>query len=109
MWRERKKIVKKEEVDEVSATTVHAQNERLPELCWDYETRNILNLDELGLFFKVLTEKCLMEKRKKTKDTVLINDSDDKNSIGDDKQHVKMVMSFEDLNALVSGCYEMFS
>ena len=67
------------------------------------------HVDELGLFFKVLTEKCLMEKRKKTKDTVLINDSDDKNSIADDKQHVKMVMSFEDLNALVSGCYEMFS
>ena len=67
------------------------------------------HVDELGLFFKVLTEKCLMEKRKKTKDTVLINDSDDKNSLADDKQHVKMVMSFEDLNALVSGCYEMFS
>ena len=50
-----------------------------------------------------------MEKRKKIKDTVLINDSDDKNSIADDKQHVKMVMSFEDLNALVSGSYEMFS
>ena len=67
MRRERKKIVQKGEVDEVSTTTVHAQNEQLPELCWGYETRNTLNLDELGLFLKALTEKCLMEKRKKTK------------------------------------------
>ena len=31
----------------------------------DYEPRNILNLDELGLFFKVLLENKLMEKGKK--------------------------------------------
>ena len=41
---------------------------RLPELCQDYEPRNILNLDEFGLFFKVLPEKGLAEKVKKSKD-----------------------------------------
>ena len=41
--------------------------ERLRELCQDYEPRNILNLDELGLFFKALPEKGLAEKTKKSK------------------------------------------
>ena len=55
------------EADEVSTTTVQAWIERLPELCQDYEPRNILNLEELGLFFKAFPEKGLMEKGKKTK------------------------------------------
>ena len=55
------------EADEVSTTTIQAWIERLPELCQDYEPRNILNLDELGLFFKALPEKGLAEKKKKSK------------------------------------------
>ena len=55
------------EADEVSTTTVQAWIERLPEFSQDYEPRNILHLDKLGLFFKALPEKCLMEKGKKTK------------------------------------------
>ena len=55
------------EADEVSTTTIQAWIERLPELCQDYEPRNILNLDELGLFFKALPEKGLAEKTKKSK------------------------------------------
>ena len=55
------------EIDEVFTTTVQAWIERLPELCQDYESRNILNLDELGLFFKALPEKGLAEKTKKSK------------------------------------------
>ena len=55
------------EADVVSTTTIQAWIERLPELCQDYEPRNILNLDELGLFFKALPEKGLAEKTKKSK------------------------------------------
>ena len=55
------------ESDEVFTTTIQAWIERLPELCQDYEPRNILNLDELGLFFKALPEKGLAEKAKKSK------------------------------------------
>ena len=36
-------------------------------LCQYYEPWNILNLDKLGLFFKALPEKGLMEKGKKVK------------------------------------------
>ena len=55
------------EAEEVSTTAMQARIERLPELCQIYESRNILNLDELGLFFKVLPEKGLAEKTKKSK------------------------------------------
>ena len=55
------------EADEVSTTTIQAWIEQLPELCQDYEPRNILNLDELGLCFKALPEKGLAEKTKKSK------------------------------------------
>ena len=55
------------EVNEVSTTTVMAWIEWLPELCQNYESQNILNLDELGLFFKIFPKKGLIEKRKKTK------------------------------------------
>ena len=55
------------EADEVSAAkTTQAWIERLPELCQDYESRNI-NLDELGLFFKAWPEKGLAEETKKSK------------------------------------------
>ena len=47
--------------------TVQAWIERLPELSQGYEPRNILNFDELGLFFKALLEKGLAEKTKKSK------------------------------------------
>ena len=56
-----------EEADEVSTTIIQAWIEQLPELCQDYEPWNILNLDELGLFFKALPEKGLAEKTKKSK------------------------------------------
>ena len=55
------------EAEEVSTTITQAWIERLPELCKDYEPRNILNLDELGLFFKALPEKDLAEKTRKSK------------------------------------------
>ena len=55
------------EADEVSTKTIQAWIERLPELCQDYEPRNILNLDEIGLFFKALSEKGLAEKTMKSK------------------------------------------
>ena len=37
------------------------------QLCQNYKPRKILNLDELGLFFKGLSKKILMEREKKTK------------------------------------------
>ena len=55
------------EADEIPTTTVEAWIERLPELCQGYEPQNILNLDELGLFFKASPEKGLVEKNKKRK------------------------------------------
>ena len=55
------------EADEVSTTTTQDWIERLPELCQDYKPQNILNLDELGLFFKALPEKGLAQKTKKSK------------------------------------------
>ena len=65
--RERTKKMLCGEADEVSITTAHVWIERLPELFLDYEPQNILNLDELGLFFNTLQEKGLMEKGKKSK------------------------------------------
>lgn len=53
------------EAGDVSVTTVRAWMERLPELTKDYSPENILNMDELGLFFKTLPEKGLVEKGKK--------------------------------------------
>ena len=63
------------EADEVYTTTLQAWIERLPELSQDYEPRNILNLDELGLFFKTLPEKGLAEKTKKSKDSKKSNNA----------------------------------
>ena len=51
------------EANEVSTTTVIAWIEWLPELCQNYESQNILNLDELVLFFKTFPKKGLIEKR----------------------------------------------
>ena len=45
--------------------TVKAWLERLPELIKDYSPENIINMDELGLFFKALPTKGLVEKGKK--------------------------------------------
>ena len=58
--RERNRL--RRDANEISTTTAQSWIERLPELCQDYEPRNILNLDELGLFFKALPEKSLIEK-----------------------------------------------
>ena len=55
------------EADEVYTITIEAWIEQLPELSQDYEPGNILNLDELGLFFKALSEKGPAEKTKKSK------------------------------------------
>ena len=55
------------EDNDVSTMTIEASIERLPEFCQWYETQNILNLGELGLLFKVLPEKRLVEKKKQIK------------------------------------------
>ena len=47
------------ESDDVSTMTVKAWIDQLPELCHRYETQNILNLDELGLFLKDLSRKSI--------------------------------------------------
>ena len=51
----------------MATTTIQAWIEQLLELFQDNKPRNIINLDELGLFFKALPEKGLMEKEKKNK------------------------------------------
>ena len=53
------------EAGDVPVTTVRAWMERLPELTKDYLPENILNMDELGLFFKALPQRGLVEKGKK--------------------------------------------
>lgn len=52
------------ESDDVSTTTIEALIERLAESCQGYETQNILNLKEFGLFLKALPEKRLAKKKK---------------------------------------------
>ena len=53
------------EAGDVPIMTVKAWLERLPELIKDYSPENIINMDELGLFFKALPTKGLVEKGKK--------------------------------------------
>ena len=65
-WKQREKRLCGK-ANKVSTTTIQAWIEPLPELSQDYESRNILNLDELGLFFKALPEKGLAGKIKKSK------------------------------------------
>ena len=45
--------------------TIQSWIERLPELTAEYELKGIWNMDELGLFFKALPEKGLVQKSKK--------------------------------------------
>ena len=47
--------------------TIQSWIERLPELTSDYDLRNIWNMDELGLFFKGLPERNLVEKSRRCK------------------------------------------
>ena len=54
------------EADDVSITTAEAWIEQLAELCQGYEPQIVLNLDELGIFFKDLPEKGLTKKKKAT-------------------------------------------
>ena len=52
------------EAGEVPITTVKAWMERLPELVKGYSHEDVLNMDELGLLFKTLPQKELIEKGK---------------------------------------------
>ena len=54
--------------DNIPRMTIQSWIERLPELATDYELKKICNIDELGLFFKALTEKCLVQKLRSCKD-----------------------------------------
>ena len=55
------------ETDDVSVPTVKSWIERIPELVRGYEREDIWNMGELGLFFKFLLDKGLMEKAKSKK------------------------------------------
>ena len=50
---------------DASITTVKAWMKRLPELVKGYSRKDVLNIDKLGLFFRTLPQKGLVEKRKK--------------------------------------------
>ena len=52
------------EADDVSISTVRSWIERLPELVKGYKLEDVWNMDELGLFFKLLPDKGLIEKTK---------------------------------------------
>ena len=53
------------EAGDIPITTVKAWMERLPELVKGYSLEDVLNTDELGLFFETLPQKGLIEKGKK--------------------------------------------
>ena len=53
------------EAGDIPITTVKAWMEGLPELVKGYSLEDVLNMDELGLFFKTLSQKGLAEKGKK--------------------------------------------
>ena len=55
------------EADNVSVPTLKAWIERIPELVRGYKLEDIWNMDELGLFFKLLPDKGLIEKAKSKK------------------------------------------
>ena len=55
------------EVDDIPRMIIQSWIERLPELTAEYELKDIWNMDELGLFFKALPEKGLVQKSKKCK------------------------------------------
>ena len=52
---------------DVSETTVESWMERIKELCKGYGQRDILNIDEIGCFFKPLPAKGLAQKEKEAK------------------------------------------
>ena len=52
---------------DVSIPTVKFWIERIPELVRGYKLKDIWNMDELGLFFKLLPDKGLTEKVKSRK------------------------------------------
>ena len=55
------------EADGVSIPTVKSWIERMPKLVRGYKLEDIWNMDELGLFFKILPDKGLIEKAKSKK------------------------------------------
>ena len=57
------------EADDVSIPTVVSWIERIPELVRVYKLEDIWTMDELGLFFKLLPNKGLIEKVKSKKRT----------------------------------------
>ena len=55
------------EADDILRMTIQSWIERLPELTAEYELKDLWNMDKLGLFFKALPEKGLVQKSKKCK------------------------------------------
>ena len=55
------------EADDIPRMTIQSWIDCLPELTAEYELKDIWNMDELGLFFKALPEKGLVQKSKKCK------------------------------------------
>ena len=57
------------EANDIPKMTIQSWIERLPELTSGYELKNIWNMDEMGLFFKALLKKYLVEKSRRCKFT----------------------------------------
>ena len=55
------------EADDISVPTVKAWIEAIPELVSSYKLEDIWNMDELGIFFKLVPDKVLIEKAKSQK------------------------------------------
>ena len=52
------------ETDDISIPTVKSWIERIPKLVRGYKLEDIWNMDKLGLFFKLLPDRGLIEKAK---------------------------------------------
>ena len=56
------------EADDASISTVKFQAKRLTRFVKSYKLEDVWNIDELGLFFKLLPDNRLIEKTKSKKD-----------------------------------------
>ena len=61
------------QADDIPKMIIQSRIECLPDLTSGYKLRNICNMDELGLFFKVLPEKALLTNQEDVKGVKILN------------------------------------
>ena len=61
------------QADDIPKMIIQSRIEYLPDLTSGYKLRNICNMDERGLFFKVLPEKALLTNQEDVKGVKILN------------------------------------